>query len=66
MTNTPVIAISATGRATVYNSIRAASRVLTGNGTDSLRSSIARHVSNGGGFVGNVFVTDGTFYRLGA
>lgn len=65
-TTTPVIAISASGRASVYSSIRAASRVLSGNGTDSLKDTIARRVSTGGGYVGNVYVTDGTFYRLEA
>jgi len=48
----------------VYGSLRAASRALSGDGSDSLRSTITRRIDNGGGYVGNVWV-EATNYPVG-
>jgi hypothetical protein len=48
----------------VYGSLRATSRALSGNGSDSLRRSIARRVENGGGYIGEVWV-EATNYPVG-
>lgn len=45
----------------VYGSLRAASRALSGNGTDNLRRTITRRIDNGGGYVGNVWVEASNF-----
>lgn len=45
----------------VYSSLRATSRSLSGNGTDSLRRTITRRVDNGGGYVGDVWVEPTNF-----
>jgi len=48
----------------VYNSIRAASRALSGTGSDEMRSTISRRINEGGGYIGNVYVAVGsTFTR---
>lgn len=51
-----ILSVGPNGSATVYNSIRAASRALSGNGSDSLRRTISRRLDTGGGFVGNNWV----------
>ena len=56
MTPEKVLVIGPTGAATVYNSIRATSRVLSGTGSDSLRRTITRRLDIGGGFVGDAYV----------
>lgn len=48
----------------VYGSIRAASRALSGDGTDSLRRTITRRIDVGGGYVGGVWV-EATNYPVG-
>lgn len=48
-----VLQIGPSGKARVYSSLRAASRVFSGNGSDSRRSLIADRVENGGGYVAN-------------
>lgn len=59
-----VLTIGPNGGAKVYSSLRAASRALSGLGTDSLRSTITRRVDDGGGFVGGVWV-ESTNYPVG-
>ena len=44
------------GKATRYCSQRAVSRVLTGDGSDNLRSTVKRRLDAGGGFIGRVWV----------
>jgi len=39
-----------------YASLRAASRALSGNGTDGARRTITRRVDQGGGYYGGVWV----------
>ena len=51
-----VLTIGPNGGARVYSSIRAASRALSGTGTDNMRSTIARRCEAGGGKVGEVYV----------
>jgi len=51
-----VLVIGPTGAAAVYSSIRATSRVLSGNGSDSLRRTITRRLDVGGGYVGDAWV----------
>lgn len=51
-----VLQIGPSGKARVYSSLRAASRVFSGNGSDSRRSAIAERVSNGGGYVGRAWL----------
>ena len=56
MISEKVLAIGPNGAATVYSSIRAASRALSGNGSSSLRRTITRRLDIDGGFVGNNWV----------
>lgn len=56
MSKQSVLTVGPTGAATRYSSLRAASRVLSGDGTDAARRTIARRVAAGGGFVGDVWV----------
>jgi len=56
MTPVKVLVVGPNGAAAVYSSLRATSRVLSGFGTDSRRSTITRRINNGGGFIGDVFV----------
>lgn len=56
MTPEKVLVVGPTGSAAVYSSIRAASRVLSGTGSDSLRRTITRRLDIGGGFVGDAYV----------
>ncbi len=51
-----ILAIGPSGRAKVYSSYRAASRELSGDGSDRRRSSIIDKVETGGGFVSRVWV----------
>lgn len=44
------------GRVTTFHSLSAASRALTGRGSDSLRRTITRRCDEGGGYVGKVHV----------
>ena len=44
------------GESTNFSSIRAASRALSGNGSDRLSTSIRRRVKDSGGYVGNTGV----------
>lgn len=46
-----------TGKATIYSSLRKTSRALSGHGSDSKRSTITRRCLQGGGIVGDVYVT---------
>lgn len=64
MNGTAILTVGPNGGAKVYSSVRAASRALSGTGTDSLRSTILRRVDVGGGFVGNVWVQS-TNYPVG-
>lgn len=52
----PLLTVGPTGKATRYASLRAASRALSGFGSDGVRSSITRRADNGGGFIGDVWV----------
>lgn len=45
----------------VYSSLRAASRALSGDGSDSLRRTITRRMDVGGGYVGDVWVEPSNF-----
>ncbi len=56
MISEKVLAIGPNGSATVYSSIRATSRALSGDGSDSLRRTITRRLDLSGGFVGNNWV----------
>lgn len=56
MTSEKVLVVGPSGSAAVYNSIRATSRALSGNGSDSLRRTITRRLDIDGGFVGNNWV----------
>lgn len=62
--NLSVLTIGPNGGAKVYSSARAASRALSGFGTDSLRNTIVRRIDDGGGFVGGVWVQS-TAYPVG-
>lgn len=44
----------------VYKSICDVSRTLSGNGSTDLRFAIAEKLNKGGGYVGSVYVTNGT------
>ena len=56
MSSYSVLAISPSKQARVYSSVRAASRVLSGTGTDRRRNTVTRRCDEGGGYVGNVWV----------
>lgn len=64
MTGLSVLTIGPNGGAKIYSSARAASRALSGIGTDSLRNTIVRRIDDGGGYVGNVWV-ENTNYPVG-
>lgn len=51
-----ILTVGPNGGTARYGSIRKVARVLSGNGTDSIRNTIARRVSQGGGYVGGVWV----------
>lgn len=51
-----VLALMPSGRAVAFSSLRAASRSLSGTGSDGLRNTITDRVLTGGGYVGNVWV----------
>lgn len=51
-----ILTVGPSGSATRYTSLRAVSRVLSGDGSDSVRSTVTRRVDQGGGFVGGVWV----------
>lgn len=54
-----ILAIMPSGRAQVYKSLRAASRQLSGDGSDRRRSYISsKSITPTGGYVGNVYVQD--------
>lgn len=53
---TKVKTIGPNGGTHTYSSITAASRALSGTGSNSLRTTISRRCSAGGGYVGNVWV----------
>lgn len=59
-----VLTIGPNNGVKVYGSLRAASRALSGNGSDALRRTIARRLDDGGGYVGNVWV-EPTNYPVG-
>lgn len=62
MTSQPVLAISANGSARAYASVRSAARALSGDGTERSRTAISNRILEGGGYVGNTYVVDGTSY----
>jgi hypothetical protein len=51
-----VLTITQGRKAVVYKSLRAASRALSGNGTDARRNAITNRCEQGGGFIGNNWV----------
>lgn len=51
-----IIAVGPSGSRRTFSSVRAASRALSGTGSDGLKSSISRKARSGGGYVGNTFV----------
>ena len=51
-----ILTVGPTGHANRYSSLRAASRALSGTGTDSVRRTITRRADVGGGFIGDVWV----------
>jgi hypothetical protein len=56
MKNKPILAVGPNGGSQVYRSVRAASRALSGTGSDSLRNSINRRLADGGDYIGGVWV----------
>lgn len=56
-----VLTVGPQNGAKAYISLRAASRALSGNGTDAKRRTIARRIAQGGGFVGDVWVQNTRF-----
>lgn len=61
--NIQVLTIGPNNGVRVYTSIRAASRALSGTGSDEKRSTIARRIYEGGGYIGDVFVSLGSVYN---
>jgi len=57
-----VLTIGPNNGVRVYKSIRATSRALSGTGSDDMRSTISRRLSEGGGYIGDVFITSATKY----
>lgn len=51
-----VVTIGPNGGQRTYSSTAATSRVLSGWGDDSKRTTVSRRCSEGGGYVGNVWV----------
>ncbi len=51
-----ILTVGPSGKATRYCSQRAVSRVLTGDGSDTLRGTVKRRLDAGGGFIGRVWV----------
>lgn len=62
MTNTPVLTVGPNRGVRLYSSIRTAARALSGDGTERSRTTIGTRVAEGGGFVGDVWVTDGSSF----
>lgn len=56
MRNVSIITVGPNSGRRTFSSIRAASRALSGTGSDSLKSAISRTTRNGGGYIGNVYV----------
>lgn len=56
MTPYSVLAIGPNGGATVYRSVRAVARALSGVGDDGPRAAVTNALARGGDFVGNVWV----------
>ena len=55
-TSKTVIAKGPSGQVRKFASTRAAARALSGNGSEALRTTIARRCSKGGGYVKNTWV----------
>lgn len=51
-----IITLGPNGGVSTFTSAAALSRVLSGNGSDSRRKTIARRIAVGGGYVGEVYV----------
>lgn len=56
-----ILAIGPNNGLKTYTSVRAASRALSGNGSESLKSTIHNRIANGGGYVGNTWVQSTTY-----
>ena len=56
MTGFTVMTIGPNRGAKAYSSARAASRALSGTGSDSLKNTIIRRCDDGGGFIGDTWV----------
>lgn len=52
----PVLTIGPYGGRHIYKSASAASRALSGDGSNRLRNTIIRRLDNNGGYIGNVWV----------
>jgi len=62
MTSLPVLTIGPNNGVRVYSSIRSAARALSGTGVDRSRTTIGNRLAAGGGFVGDVWVTNGSSF----
>lgn len=62
MTRLPILTIGPNGGVVTYASVRATARALGGTGSESLKSTISSSVAGGGGYVGNVYVANGTSF----
>ena len=51
-----ILTVGPNSGAKAYRSLRAATRALSGLGTDGIRGKITRRAYDGGGYVGNVWV----------
>lgn len=60
-TRLPVLAIGPSRSARVFTSLRAASRALSGDGSDRLRGTITNRINDGGGIVGRTYVTEAPY-----
>lgn len=58
----PVLTITARGSVISYDSVRAAGRALGRNG-NTAKDKVSALCSNGGGYIGNTYVANGTAYR---
>lgn len=56
-TVTVIRATGPSGKTKVYSSQRAASRELSGDGSDNRRRTIVTKATNGGGYIGSVWLT---------
>lgn len=61
MTGLTVLTIGPNGGAKAYTSARAASRALSGTGSDNMKDTIIRRLDDGGGFIGDVWVQHTNF-----